>query len=102
LNISRIDGDLANRLGCDSEELFGSLWRPFLHPDDWGVIADMISALANGRADRYVLNAVSRTGEQLHLAVRTLVLHDPAVPTRVGGVIDLMHWQSPRRYFDVG
>jgi hypothetical protein len=101
LNISQIDGDLANRLGCDSGELFGTLWRPFLHHEDWPVIDAMIAALASGHAGHYALKAVAKSGDRLHLTVRTLVVHGSDLATQIGGVIDLVECQSPRRYFDL-
>jgi hypothetical protein len=60
--------------------------------------------LAARLAAQYDLRVVSRSGERLYLAVRTLLVfnHSASEPPSLVGAIDLRHWESPRRYVDLG
>jgi hypothetical protein len=102
LHIGRIDGPISDRLGCrDETELLEHGWHPFLHKNDWPTIQNMARALAEARAAHYRIRAVSRSGDRLHLALRTYVMRS-AGRVSLGGVIDLEDADAVRCYFDLG
>lgn len=104
LQIDTVRGDLTDRLGCEPRELLEFGWHPFLHPDDWDQIEHMGHDLAGGIGSSYDLRAISVSGERLYLVVRTFLLYESARLSGpvLTGVIDLLHWESPRRYIDLG
>lgn len=104
LRIEAIDGDLPAYMDCSADDLLEHGWHPFLHPGDWNVIDQMGRELLARQAAHYHVRVVSRAGERLHLAVRTLLVYggDATVAPAVAGVLDLRHWESSRRYIDLG
>ena len=104
LQIDTIRGDLTARLQCEPYELLEYGWHPFVHPDDWNAIEHMGRDLSAGLGSAYDLRAVSLSGERLYLVVRTFLVYESARDDGpvLNGVIDLLHWESPRRYYDMG
>lgn len=104
LQIDRLDGTLTDRLQCEPNELLEYGWHPFVHPDDWDAIEHLGRDLGAGIGSSYELRALSLSGERLFIVVRTLLLlgSDRQYGPMLNGVIDLVHWESPRRYFDLG
>ncbi len=100
LRIEKLEGSIAERLGCAPEDLYHHLWHPFLHKDDWPTIERMGAALVSGQAGRYDLRALARSGDRLALRICTFVSIGPA--QLAAGSIHLEHWESPRTIVDLG
>lgn len=100
LNVGRVHGEIADRLRCDSNELYGQQWREFLHRDDFQVVERAAVDIAQRRVGTYSVCAVARNQERLYLAITTRIVYDGTAYTG-GGSLLLEAWESPRAFVDL-